>query len=346
MIFSSGRTGEYLRCKFLGESRAGKEAADLFRKFRNREEKGEDGLTLRTEYFKKLSAQIENWYLDQIEKTFPVRGYIDPVKLLGSMPPRPEQAAFVEAWPFSSVDTLVFRMTGRSILPKGLLLFGGSGTGKSTAIAKLLSRISREDVGEWDYSHHTITIGDITHENVSGTLAYSAQTLASEISARSRRGGEAFDDLIFALHNCYLLIIDDLDKAGFTDRVCSELFNLLEVRERRSRLTIISTNSTGRALKKRFNPSVGQAILNRLKRTTWQVNFDNKKFNAAESLDELLSDAISRANVLCDGDLSQGEALLEQEIEEMKVEIRAEIPAIIARGVRENVPASTNQRVN
>jgi chromosomal replication initiation ATPase DnaA len=104
------------------------------------------------------------------------------------------------------------------------------------------------------------------------------------IGELSRAGGEELQDFLNQTANAGLLFIDDLDKARFTSRVESELFDLLEYRETENMPVVITTNIKGRELEKMFFRNTGPAIVNRLRRMCIPIDFDAPGFDAQAAL--------------------------------------------------------------
>jgi ATPase family associated with various cellular activities (AAA) len=188
-------------------------------------------------------------------------------------PPRPEQHRLVMKWPlFDCVDQLEdehWEFGGQVRLP-GLLLHGASGTGKTTSAYVAIS----ETLDCW--SSRGTPAPDV--------LAVGAVEMGRQISELSRRGGEELEEYLGRLLCAGLLFIDDLDKARFTPRVESELFDILEYREVEELPVIVTTNLKGRELEKMFSRHIGPAIINRLRRTCIPIDFDEREFEAEAAL--------------------------------------------------------------
>jgi hypothetical protein len=190
-----------------------------------------------------------------------------------SMPPRPEQHRLVMQWPlFDCVKQLRrehWEFGGNVRLP-GLLLHGASGTGKTTSAYLAL----RETLDCWS------SRGTPAPE----VLAVGAVEMGRRISDLSRSGGEELEQYLGDLSCAGLLFIDDLDKARFTPRVESELFDILEYREVEELPVVVTTNLKGRELERLFSRHIGPAIINRLRRTCIPIDFDEPEFDAAAAL--------------------------------------------------------------
>jgi hypothetical protein len=190
-----------------------------------------------------------------------------------STPPRPEQHQLVMKWPmFDCVDQLErehWEFGGQIALP-GLLLHGASGTGKTTS--------AYVAIGE------TLDCWCSRGTPAPDVLAVGAVEMGRRISDLSRSGGDDLEEYLGRLSCAGLLFVDDLDKARFTPRVESELFDILEYREVEELPVIVTTNLKGRELEKMFSRHIGPAIINRLRRTCIPIDFDEPEFDAAAAL--------------------------------------------------------------
>jgi DNA replication protein DnaC len=83
------------------------------------------------------------------------------------------------------------------------------------------------------------------------------------VDRRTSRGG--FTDWYRQLVRVPLLFIDDLGKGRFTDDVESHFFGLIDERTENGRPLIITSNSTGNALKERMSADRGEPIIRRLR---------------------------------------------------------------------------------
>ena len=197
--------------------------------------------------------------------------YLTRAALGGSL--RPSQHGLVMRWPkFGCMDELEAENWefGAWATTTGLLLYGASGTGKTTS-AYLAIEAS---VDHW----HPMGRG------VPAVMAWRAVELGRTISELSRGNGEELRDFLDGLCRTGLLFIDDLDKARFTPRVESELFDVLECRETDGNPIVITTNLKGRELEKLFSKHVGPAIVNRLRRMCIPIDFDLVNFDEAAAL--------------------------------------------------------------
>ena len=188
-------------------------------------------------------------------------------------PPRPAQHSLAMRWPkFDCVDELEkehWEFGGPAVLP-GLLLHGSSGTGKTTSAYLAI--------------HRSLKCWRSFNTKVPDVVGWRAVELGRCISDLSRSGGEEMQDFLTELAQAELLFIDDLDKARFTPRVESELFDLLEFRESADKPVVVTTNLKGRELEKMFSRHIGPAIVNRLRRMCVPIDFDAAKFDEGAAL--------------------------------------------------------------
>jgi hypothetical protein len=137
--------------------------------------------------------------------------------------------------------------------PRGLVIYGRPRTGKTRTIWRLLR--------------------DVVAEGFTARLIRGVD-FQSQVITLSRTGGEDFEEWFYELVNVDVLAIDDLDKAKWTPRVESELYNLIDLRCGYEMPTIISTNSTGSELLARMSPQTGPAIVARITEFCDPINFD------------------------------------------------------------------------
>ena len=188
-------------------------------------------------------------------------------------PLRPAQHSLVMRWPeFDCIDQLKaeYWEFGAWATTTGLLLHGASGVGKTTSAYLVIER----SLDHWQ------PIGRETP----AVIAWRAADLGRTISELSRGGGDELRDMLDDLCQAGLLFIDDLDKARFTPRVESELFDMLEYRETEGMPVVVTTNLKGRELEKMFSKHIGPAIVNRLRRMCIPIDFDPVDFDDAAAL--------------------------------------------------------------
>jgi len=91
-------------------------------------------------------------------------------------------------------------------------------------------------------------------------LAYQA---ADQFSNDPQEKHEAKDKLK-TLRTASVAFIDDLGKGRLTDRLESELFDILDIRTREARPTLWTSNSSGRDLFSMFSPDRAEALMRRI----------------------------------------------------------------------------------
>ena len=153
-----------------------------------------------------------------------------------------------------------FRETDRTRLPpvliqaiedyrygsQGLAFIGKSGAGKTRAMFLLLERLTGQEKSvSW------ITCTD---------LAYCA---ADQFSNDPQEKYEAREQLQ-KLRTAKVAFIDDLGKGRLTDRVESELFDIIDTRTREELPTFWTSNSNGRDLFAMFSPDRAEALMRRI----------------------------------------------------------------------------------
>jgi len=155
----------------------------------------------------------------------------DPASL-----PRPDLLARVLAWKFG---------------PRGLLLHGPTGRGKSRCAWLLLKR-------EFE-SGRSIAAAD-----------HSIGFRYAEAYKESAAAAAAWIDKLSAVE---ILFLDDVFKARLTDSLESALFTVIANRGEQGRPTIIATNDTGSSLTLRLSTDRGEALVRRLMEGTERVPF-------------------------------------------------------------------------
>lgn len=135
---------------------------------------------------------------------------------------------------------------------RGLLLIGPSGTCKTRVAWRIVRR-------EFEAGRRV--------------MAMKAHGFGIEcVERRTSKGG--FADWYRQLVRVPLLFIDDLGKGRFTDDVESQFFGLIDERTENGRPLIITSNSTGNALKERMSADRGEPIIRRLRDYCDSVVFD------------------------------------------------------------------------
>jgi DNA replication protein DnaC len=154
---------------------------------------------------------------------------ICPPLYLKTAPARLPQAALAE-------------VLGWSLGPRGLLLVGPTGTGKTRAVYLLLRRLLEAGVR---------------------IRAFDCAGFGHECGRRFRDGtGEDWAD---ALAKADLVFLDDVGKVSFTERYQTELFALVERRAANMLPIIATTNMAGDDLQPRMSADRGQPLVRRLR---------------------------------------------------------------------------------
>jgi DNA replication protein DnaC len=154
-----------------------------------------------------------------------------PLQFLGTEPPKLPCQRGVQAvmrWEYG---------------PKGLLLHGGTGQGKSRCAWLLLRR-------EYEAGRSIASL------NSASGLAYGAKF--SDSASEAARWIER-------LTTIDLLLIDDVFKAKLTDSFESAVFTVINQRTERQRPMVVTLNDTGETLIERLSPDRGPAMLRRLR---------------------------------------------------------------------------------
>jgi len=122
--------------------------------------------------------------------------------------------------------------------PMGLGIVGDSGVGKTRTI---FLRLKRE------------------HDDKRSIHYRCATEFANNIASLDKKSEEVHD-----CRKADIFYMDDLDKAKFTERLQTELFEILEYRSNKRKPFIFTANSTSRELGQKFSSTHSKAILRRL----------------------------------------------------------------------------------
>jgi hypothetical protein len=156
----------------------------------------------------------------------------DPHKL-----PRPHLLQKVLSWTYG---------------PKGLLLHGPTGTGKSRCAWRLLER---------------------EHNAGRRIAVVDSFSLSTELPAKFTVSCAAAEAWLARLVNVDLLLLDDVFKARLTDRAEESVFSVIDRRMNHGRPIIATTNDTGASLADRLTPDRAEPLLRRLREACTAISF-------------------------------------------------------------------------
>jgi hypothetical protein len=155
----------------------------------------------------------------------------DPVKL-----PRPSLLKRVLGWQYG---------------PRGLVLHGKTGLGKSRCAWMLMRR-------EYEHGRQLACV------NYTGLYEY------SELFSRST---EAASQWVWRLGRVSVLLLDDVFKAKFTDSFEQALFAVVASRAESNLPTIVTCNDTGESLKERLTQDRADALIRRIRESSDNIAF-------------------------------------------------------------------------
>lgn len=134
--------------------------------------------------------------------------------------------------------------------PKGLLLHGKTGLGKTRAIWLLLHRLYFEGIRfKW----------------------MTAATFCDRSSDAAGKGES--EEFVESLVNPQILFIDDIGKGKMTERNAGALFNVLDQRFINQKPVFMTMNLIGDELAKRIDPDMGAPLVRRMREFCHQVKF-------------------------------------------------------------------------
>jgi DNA replication protein DnaC len=137
--------------------------------------------------------------------------------------------------------------------PRGLILLGETGKGKSRVAWTLLKRVLVEDKKELSF------------------MWFDAIGFGHDIAKHYRdEDAEAWLDKVAA---CQLVFFDDLGKLKLTERAEVELFGVIERRCAAELPLIVTTNDTGDSLAARMTDNRGPAMIRRLREFCEPIQF-------------------------------------------------------------------------
>lgn len=135
--------------------------------------------------------------------------------------------------------------------PKGLVLHGETGLGKTRVTWSLLRSV-------YDSGHRF--------------AAFTGTGFANDCSEAFYGGAGA--EWSRSISRCGILFIDDIDKASFTDRVSSEMFNVIDTLTANGGRFIVTTQVKGKEFADRFkNQSTGEPLRRRISEFCTPISF-------------------------------------------------------------------------
>ncbi|MCK4625054.1 MAG: ATP-binding protein [Phycisphaerae bacterium] len=137
----------------------------------------------------------------------------------------------------------------------GLMLIGATGKGKTRCLYELLRRLFLDD----GFEVIVFNCVDFGHECV-------RQFMSSD--------PDGVTDWLTRLATVDILVLDDLGKAKFTERVESELYGLIEARTANMLPILATSNFTGDAFAAKLTEDRGMAMIRRLREFCKVVIFD------------------------------------------------------------------------
>jgi DNA replication protein DnaC len=137
--------------------------------------------------------------------------------------------------------------------PKGLILLGETGRGKSRVAWLLLRRILVEDLPEIKFKW------------------FDCVGFGHEIAKHYK--AEDAEEWLELLATIPLLFMDDLGKLKLTERAETELFGMIERRCANRKPMIVTTNDTGDTLASRMTDNRGPALIRRLREFCEPIQF-------------------------------------------------------------------------
>lgn len=137
---------------------------------------------------------------------------------------------------------------------RGLIIHGKTATGKSRMLWQLARRIIVKE------RRTAIVVRDVQFGRMI-ERSYQSNT---------------HDALIRKLSQCSVLMIDDLGKSKLTQRVETDLFDIIDSRYNSERPVVYTTQFTGESLTGRFNaPETADAIIRRIRQECESISFKN-----------------------------------------------------------------------
>lgn len=136
--------------------------------------------------------------------------------------------------------------------PKGLLLTGVTGKGKTRIVWKLIEKLIKEN-------------------HLRGLQVFSSTGFGHELGKAYKN--EVAEEWIESIWKAPLVVFDDLGKSKFTDRVETELFGVIDYRTSHKLPIIATTNDTGQSLSDRMSDNRAEPLIRRLREFCEVISF-------------------------------------------------------------------------
>jgi DNA replication protein DnaC len=154
----------------------------------------------------------------------------------------------------------VFYSDDESKQKNGCFVFGSTGSGKTRSVFLCVKKHLENNFEDG--------------ESASKTILIRGSQFAREVVNRTKPGGDGgFDNWFSSLLDAQLLVIDEVDKIKFTERVMSEFFDLIEHRTSNLLAMVLISNADVSTLCAKMSDESGPAIARRIKETLLPIRF-------------------------------------------------------------------------